>query len=130
MEPFFFTRALDGTHTRFQRFDDQPIIAPLLMPVTGLVQELVRLQTGRTVTLMQSGLVAGTKRRPDIISTDEKIARVSNVVSIGSEFQQFQVTAVAAGSVWLWGNQMRFRRLHRYACASETSRIMVTSPSI
>jgi len=103
MDPFFFVRTSDGRQARFQRFDDQPIIAPLLMPFTGVAQELLRLQISRTVTLMQSGVVSGTRRHPEIASSDDKVVRVGRVVTMGSAAQQFQISGVAAGSEWLVG---------------------------
>ena len=103
MDPFFFVRTSDGRQARFQRFDDHPIIAPLLMPFTGVAQELLRMQTGRTVTLMQSGVVSGTRRHPEIVSSDDKVVRVGRVMTMGSADQQFQITGIAAGSEWLVG---------------------------
>jgi hypothetical protein len=100
MEPFFFVRARDGRPTRFQRFS---MISPLFRLVPGFVQELLRLQAGSVVTLMQSGLVLGTKQLPEIVSSDETVVRVSRVASRGSTSQQFQITANAPGSAWLSG---------------------------
>jgi hypothetical protein len=103
MEPCFCIRTRDGKLSRFQRFDDQPLVMPLLLPLAGLAQELIRLQIGQTVTLMQSGVIADKGSLPEIVSSNERVVRVSHVVSIGSTAQQFQVTALVAGSAWLLG---------------------------
>ena len=103
MDSFFFVKMPDGAKQRLNRFDDQPVAAPLFLALANVVQELIRLPIGKTVALGQLGAVSagGKMVLPDIVSSDESVVKIGRILQHGGQEQTFEAVTVGAGFAWL-----------------------------